>query len=381
LTAHERVRILAELGFTERQAGFLELVMRHAGVCVPRQYARFAGIAHGGEKCNAFFSKLVRRGCAVRSDCLHNRARLYHIHHKPLYQAIGEGESRFRRPVPARRAVERLMLLDAVLVSPDLHWLTTEAEKVSYLAELTPPETVDDSPKSSPDMASQRLVRPFSSAFPIGITANGQAVVFYLATVPWTDEFRTFVQAHTAFLRRVPSWTFCLVFPRPLDRVYHAYQQVIHEELETPLHHATVAELKWYFEHRQKAAGSPVDTMTQGLLHRGAQAFSTPRFTLLYRRWQKHGNSVFDGVSSSVLAEALAGGAGRVESLVLPHVYRHLSPLASLVRSKPERVEKGEQGGEEGSARPQPPPSTPPRESLTISEQLTRDWRRLVGRS
>ncbi len=381
MTAHERVRILVEFGFTERQARFLELVMRHAGVCVPRQYARFAGIAHGGAKCNAFFDKLVRRGCAVRSDCLHNRARLYHVHHKPLYQAIGEGESRFRRPVPARRAVERLMLLDAVLASPDLNWLTTDAEKVTYLTELPPLATADDSPNPSPDVALAPLGRPFSSAFPIGIAASGQAVVFYLAMVPWTDEFRSFLQAHTAFLRRATTWTLRVVFPRPLDRVYHAYQQVIHEELETPLHHATIAELKWYFEHRQRAAGSAVDTMTQGLLHRGAQAFSTPRFTLLYRHWQRHGDGVFDGVSSPVLAEALATGAGRVESLILPHTYRHLSPLASLVRSKPEGVEKGEQGGEQGSARPQPPPSTPPPESLTVSEQLTRDWYRLVGRS
>ena len=329
MTAHERVRIIVEFGFTERQARFLELVMRHAGLCVPRQYARLAGIAHGGAKCNAFFDKLVRRGCAVRSDCLHNRARLYHVYHKPLYQAIAQCESRFRRPVPARRAVERLMLLDAVLASPDLNWLTTDAEKVSYLAELTPPETADDSPKSSPDVASQRLGRPFSSAFPIGIAASGQAVVFYLATVPWTDEFRSFFQAHTGFLRRVPSWTLRLVFPRPLDRVYHAYQEVIHEELETPLHRATIGELKWYFERRQTAGGSPVDTMTQGLLDRGAQAFSTPRFTLLYRRWQKHGDRAFDGVSSPVLAEALASGAGRVESLVLPHTYLSLPPRGS----------------------------------------------------
>jgi hypothetical protein len=38
--------------------------------------------------------------------------------------------------VPARRAVERLMLLDAVLASPGLFWLTTEREKAAYTAEL-----------------------------------------------------------------------------------------------------------------------------------------------------------------------------------------------------------------------------------------------------
>jgi len=42
LTTDERVTAIAEFGFSTRQARFLELVMRHAGVCVPRQYARFS---------------------------------------------------------------------------------------------------------------------------------------------------------------------------------------------------------------------------------------------------------------------------------------------------------------------------------------------------
>ena len=89
----ERVRAVADFGFTERQARFLVLVMRHAGVCVPRQYANFAGIANGGRRCNAFFDKLVRRGYAAASHCVHNRARLYHVHHKPLYYATGEARA------------------------------------------------------------------------------------------------------------------------------------------------------------------------------------------------------------------------------------------------------------------------------------------------
>lgn len=48
-----------------------------------------------------------------------------------------------------------------------------------------------------------------------------------------------------ALLRVVPMWTLRLVFPRPLDRVYDAYQTVIREELESPLHPATISELQW----------------------------------------------------------------------------------------------------------------------------------------
>ena len=46
----ERVKAVIDFGFTERQARFVVLVMRHAGVCVPRQYASFSGIANGGRR-------------------------------------------------------------------------------------------------------------------------------------------------------------------------------------------------------------------------------------------------------------------------------------------------------------------------------------------
>jgi hypothetical protein len=95
MTADERISALMDFRFTERQARFLVLVMRHAGVCVPRQYARFAGIAHGAAKCNAFFARLVGPGYATKTDCVHNRAGLYRVHSKRLYYATGEPNSRY----------------------------------------------------------------------------------------------------------------------------------------------------------------------------------------------------------------------------------------------------------------------------------------------
>lgn len=69
MTHEDRVHAVIDFGFTERQARFAVLVMRHAGVCVPRQYASFSGIANGGRRCNAFFKKLSRRGYATEIDC------------------------------------------------------------------------------------------------------------------------------------------------------------------------------------------------------------------------------------------------------------------------------------------------------------------------
>lgn len=300
-------------------------------------------------------------GTRSPSHCIHNRARLYHVHRKPLYHVIGEVTSRYRRRVPARLAVERLMLLDAVLTTPNLNWLSTASEKGAYLANLRAAAGAE-APQEMPAATASRTAPHFSATFPIGLEPNAARCSCTSRRSP-TEAFRTFLQAHVALLRAAPTWTLRLVFPPPLDRVYDAYQTVIREELESPLHPATIGELKWYFTHRQQAAEGPVHPQTQGFLDVGAKVFGTPRFTEMYRRWLKHGNAVFEGPSSPVIAEALTDGRGRVECLVLPHTYRHLSPLVDHLRSTRDhvekRVEEGERQGEHRSARPQPPPSTP----------------------
>ena len=78
MSTSDRVQAVTRFGFTPRQARFLVTVMRHAGVCLPRQYARFAGIVQG-QKTRAFFAKLVDRGYASAYTCRHNRGRLYHV--------------------------------------------------------------------------------------------------------------------------------------------------------------------------------------------------------------------------------------------------------------------------------------------------------------
>jgi hypothetical protein len=361
ISTHDRIRAVTEFGFTERQARFLVLVMRHVGVCVPRQYARFAGVAQGA-KCSAFFDKLVRRGYAHAVECIHNRARLYHVHSKTLYHVIGDAASRYRRPVSPRLAIERLMLLDAVLTTPDLEWFTTAAEKAAYLARLTGSAFAATRQTSPSEGDSTQAVR-LPGTLPIGVESDGRMVLLYLATDVSTDAFRTFLQGHAALLRVATTWTLRILFPRPVDLVYDAYQTVIHEELESPLHPATIGELKWYFEHRDKVTREAMHPQDQRFLDVGARVFGTPRFTALYQRWLKRGNVVFEGPSSPVIAEALNTGAGRVESFVLPHTYRHLSPLVDHRHSRAENVEmgveKGAARGDTTTARPQPRPSTP----------------------
>ncbi len=130
----ERVRAVSAFGFTERQARFLVTVMVHSGVFLERQYCAFAGIRHG-QKTHDFLTKLVARryATAITPGRLHH-GRLFHVHYKPLYAAIGEPDNRHRKRRSLGRMVERLMILDAVLADGNCTWLATENDKLAHFS-------------------------------------------------------------------------------------------------------------------------------------------------------------------------------------------------------------------------------------------------------
>lgn len=348
MTTAERVRAVVDYGFTERQARFLVLVMQHSGLCVKRQYAAFAGIANGGDKCNAFFSKLVRRGLAVASDCIHNRAHLYHVHSKLLYHAIAEPNSRYRRPVPARAAVERLMRLDAALISPDLEWLTTRSEKIAYVESRTA-AALPDTRAAAPVGEPANLPGVLAGTFPIGIDPSGRMVLLFLARNPSTDDFRTFLIGHTALLSVTPTWTLRLVFPQSLRPTVVAYQTVVHEELESQLDAGTIRELQHYFFHRRR--GTDVTALPETLraiVTRYSEVYGGPRFTHLYRRWLTDDQAALTSAPPAIQM-ALAAGSAVVDWVVLPHVYDHLFPL---VAPQPSHRRRNTADAEEGDETP-----------------------------
>jgi hypothetical protein len=372
LNFEDRIKAVVEFGLTERQARFLVTVMLHAGVCVPRQYGRFAGIAYG-HKVNRLFDKLVQRGHASAVACLHNRAQLYHVRHHALYQAIGQPDSRYRRPVSGRLAVERVMTLDGILTSPELVWLATEDEKVAFFALMAPSLPRQRLPHVTSGTGDSASLRLFPEQLPIGVEPSGRVMFLYLVTTPFADQFRGFVQRHSDLLRALPGWTLRLLFPQNGAGTSAAFEAVARDALTMRFAPQTIAELKWYFEQRRDTPDHRARSRADERFWQAHKAFASPRCHEMYRRWLTDGDSVFDTVSSSAIADALTRGTARIESHVLPVSYRHLSPLVHLKHSRAEGVEKGDRA----SARPQPPPPTP----LSISEQLTRDWYRAVGRA
>jgi hypothetical protein len=365
----DRVKAVAEFGFTERQAGFLVTVMLHSGVCVPREYASFARTAYG-HNVTKFFDKLGQQDYAAVCDCLHNRAALYHVKHHALYRAIGQPHSRYRRPVAARQVFDRLMRLDAIVLHPELMWLGTEAEKVAFFGLMAPSLPRERLLHITVGSGASRRVRFFPDDQPIAVTSTGHVVFTYVVSTSYLEEFRAFVQRHADLLRALPGWTVKVLVPRPLANAMEAFTATARTELTWTLRDELLSELKWYFNQCRSTASPRGLSFEDEEFWRDQAAFAAPRYKQLYRRWLTDGDSVFEALSSGVIAEALERGTGSIEAHVLLLWYRHLSPVAKLVRPHINGVERGDIS----STRPQP--LAAPSSSLTNDHFHT--WCHLV---
>jgi hypothetical protein len=323
MTWDERVDALQamDMGWSARQAGFLVTVMLHAGVCLKRHYSTFARVPHG-QNVQDLFESLVTRGVATARACGHNRARVYHIHYKPLYRAIGEVNNRHRKPTTVPRAVERMMVLDAVLADRDRTWLATEQDKLAFFT-LTHRIPRQDLPSLTWRTADTETTRFFPDKLPVGLGADGRTHIFsYLLTRDTPRDFRAFLERHAELLRALPVWTLRLLVPRHKTAAIRVYQSAFREQLLTPLRPAVLDDLRWYFRARTKPPQGSDESFDQA-----ARAFASPRFRVLFEAWQERGDAVLEATLSHVLADAVARGSGQLETYVLPHSYLRLLPL------------------------------------------------------
>jgi hypothetical protein len=319
----DRVQAVAKRGFTKRQARFLTTVMLHTGVCVPRQYARFCGIVQGA-KTQKFFARLVRDGYASMYDTRHNRARIYHLKNGALYAAIGEADCGFRRRLTLNRAIQRLMVLDAIVEDPDLVWLATAEDKAANLTALTAIAPAD-LPHATTGEGDARTVRYFPERLPIGLHPAGRGVLVYAFSTPDLDAFRLFVARHAAVLRALPVWTLRVVAPPHLPGIGARARMVAEDELMQPMRTVTIDEMRWYFEQCRASAPSDVERF-----NRCRRAFSSPRSQVIYRLWKHDGEAALATAGSETIRKAVEAGFGRIEVLDLGHRYGHLSPLAAV---------------------------------------------------
>jgi hypothetical protein len=86
---------LRAFGYTEAEARFLYLVATHSGYFTVRQFLEFAK-AKSGKRNARLVEKLFALG-HVSAQRYRRRSLVYHLHSRPIYDAIGKGDRRNRR--------------------------------------------------------------------------------------------------------------------------------------------------------------------------------------------------------------------------------------------------------------------------------------------
>jgi hypothetical protein len=324
LTFNERVDALKQqFGFNQRHAAFLTTVMLHAGVCLPRQYTAFAGIAFG-HTTREFFASLVKRQFATAYPMWRRGGRTYHVHHKGLYRTIGEPDDRHRRRPFISPIVRRLMLLDVVLADRELKWLATAREKVAYFSSRNVP--IDSLPTGVLRRGPLRVLQYFPEKFPIGISGGSNELTFvFLLSVSPIAELRRFLFRNRALFEHVPRLTLRLAVPQVLMCVKEECERTAKSFFsDPPIREAVLVEFRRYCEvyrDRRAAAALGLNPQRIALFQR---AFAQPRFGVAYRAWLKDGDAAFDPLRSSRLSDAWQRGDVRIETQVLTSNYLHL---------------------------------------------------------
>jgi len=325
----ERVKVLVPFGFTGRQARLLATVMLHSGVFVGRQYAAFAGITHG-QKVHDFIEKLLLRGCVTPIELgSTGRTKIFHVHHKPLYAAIGEPDNRNRRRLTIHRAIERLMVLDGVLADRSVTWLGSERDKRRYFKQRLGDCLRDDEyPRLVFGKKPNVTVRYFPDKLPIGHERDQYRHVFiYLARSPSPMDFRVFVLRHLELLNALGFWTIRVLFPRSLAASMDAYENAAGELLTRPLSLSQTEELTWFLRQPQMPE-QDASAADRTRLQAARKAFRSPRFAAIRRHWLVEGNRAVFLAASPVARETLERRRASVECVELPHNYEHLFALA-----------------------------------------------------
>lgn len=355
-----RVNALRHLGFTERQREFLVTVMVHSGCFLERQYCAFTRTVRG-QNSREFVARLVARGFVrVIEPGPVRRGRLYHIHHKPLYEAIGQADNRNRRLRFVGRMVERVMILDAILADRRCWWLSPAADKWKFCCLLRDnylrPE---DYPHIAFGSGRQRTIRCFPDKLPMGVEKDSTShlVLVYLVNRRLPVDFRQFLIRHVSLLRFVRTWTLRLLVPRRFRKAVALYKAAIREELWTPMNPSVSKMLETYFPERQ-ARGGHLGDPDERYIREEFRKQGMLKIQALYRAWRRQGDGVLWQAHSTTLRDDHSHGCSAIEVELLNRQYLQLTGTM-------DRDVWAKRGAKRKSRQLGPPLSTPAPGSLS----------------
>ena len=356
-----RVHALGGFGFTQRQREFLVTVMVHAGCFLERQYCAFTGTVRG-QNSREFMTRLVARGFAraIEPGPV-RRGRLYHVHHKPLYEAIGQEDNRNRRLRMIARMVERVMILDAVLgdrrrcwwLSPaDDKWRFFCLKRDNYLR----PE---DYPHLAFGSGRQRTIRCFPDKLPIGIEKDrtSQLVFVYLVNRRLPVDFSAIPvsSCQPAPLRDHVDGSAARATPVPQGRgaLQGRHSRGALDAAEPKRQQGAGDVLS-----RAPSTGRAPRRSRRSLHQRRVPDAGDAEDPGLYRAWRREGDRVLWGAHSTTLRDARLHGCSAIEVEVLNRQYLQLT-------GRMDRDTWAKRGAKRKSRQVGPPVSTRSPDSLS----------------
>jgi hypothetical protein len=201
---------LRAFGFTEVEARFLYLVATHSGYFTVRQFLEFAK-AKSGKRNARLVEKLFALG-HVSAQRYRRRSLVYHLHSRPIYDAIGKGDLRNRRGHELRYIKARLFALDFILAYPnDDYFETAEAKREYFIRRFKVSENLFLPTKENGGTIT------FADRFPLCVSYPSPELM-PVVTFTYIDSERKNLEAFIAHLRmyrplfrQLPSFQFLYV--------------------------------------------------------------------------------------------------------------------------------------------------------------------------
>lgn len=345
--------VLTTLGYSSREARFLELVVLHSGVFLRRQYLSFIG-GRRGKADQGLVSKLLCRRHAWAMP-LGEGQTVYHLTYIGFYRALSDETSGFRRRSSELLLKARLMAMDFILAHPGYRYLGTEGEKIAFFTKYfgVEPSILPSAGKRYRTVTEFGSSRHFTEKFPIFVVeAEGQppevafsfiddGQVTGLAFLSFLDRYRT-------LMRRIPRLRLYYVSDqatklaaaeRQFTRIIAGKKVMLAADLPEAL-------LR-YFEMREIWEG-------------GNQSLSAEEFAELVRLRKLYGGEPYLKIYSewrqrmaAVTREAAAPGnssEARFYAFLVPYAYSFLGELRGL---------RPQAGGRDGSRRLASPAGSP----------------------
>lgn len=333
-----RVAALADLGYTTREAAFLDRVARHSGYFVRRQFLQWIDRAVGQTVLD-FTRKLVWRGHAqVQTFC--RAAQVVHLCGRAVYAAAEADEHReHRRTRPAVGIKARLMALDYVAARPETHFLATESERLAYCDAAGADRLWLPQQRYAGQRGGPALLRYFLDAGPIGLETDASGTP--CAVFAYVDDggmasvagFGTFVRRYRGVWAALPAWRLVYVADRG-TRVSDAerlFRRVVAEH-DGPAPRRDAETLDAFFVYGQLRRA--YDAEQWAVLDKSALdrfrglrlRFRGHAWDVLYGQWETRGEvAVRQAIAAAPAVGRLRDDA--FETCVLTHAYAAMSPI------------------------------------------------------